>query len=320
MSLLTKSVAVAVLALCVYGLRQHMRGGRYTGDARIDGKLVIITGANTGIGKTTALELAKRGGRIVMACRDMQRCAAAREDLIKQQAPGERLECQKINLASFASIRQFAKEIKAKHDRIDILINNAGVMMTPYLLTEDGLEMQIGVNHFGHFLLTQLLLDSVKSAAPSRIIFVSSRAHLRGTINFEEINSSEQNYSSIQAYGQSKLANVLCARELARRLAGSGVTVNSLHPGAVATELPRHFSAFNSTYFQYIFAPFAYTLLKTPEEGMQTTLRLAVDPSLDGVTGKYFSDCVEKETNPEALDDDVAQRLWELSERITSPS
>ncbi|XP_005108305.1 retinol dehydrogenase 13 [Aplysia californica] len=296
-------------------LKEYMSGGRYYGKERIDGKTVVITGANCGIGKETARDLAGRGGRIIMACRDLEKCEQAKKEIVEETG-NKNIECQKLDLASFASIRAFAKLINSTESHVDILINNAGVMMCPKMLTEDGLEMQIGVNHFGHFLLTQLLMDKLKASAPSRIIFVSSLGHTLGKMNFEDLNS-EKSYSKLNAYGQSKLANILCSREMARRLEGTGVTVNSLHPGTVSTELTRHLSFWNSSIFKVFAGPFQYILLKTPMQGAQTSITLAVDPRLEKVTGKYFSDCWEKRTARQAEDDGAAKKLWEISEEWT---
>ncbi|XP_035828274.1 retinol dehydrogenase 13 isoform X2 [Aplysia californica] len=297
------------------GKWDYSSGGRYNGEERIAGKTVIVTGANTGIGKETARELARRGGRIIMACRDLDKCEIARKEIVLETA-NKSVECRKLDLASFASIRAFAKLINSTESHVDILINNAGVMMCPKMLTEDGLEMQMGVNHFGHFLLTQLLLDKLKASAPSRIIFLSSLAHTRGQINFEDLNSAQE-YNSRTVYGQSKLANVLCTQELAKILEGTNVTVNCLHPGVVNTELSRHLGFTQSKIGSFVFFPIKFLLLKTPLQGAQTTLRLALDPSLEKVTGKYFSDCREKEPAPQGQDAAAAKRLWAVSEAWT---
>lgn len=183
-------------------------------------------------------------------------------------------------------------------------------MAIPKCQTKDGLEMQIGTNHFGHFLLTNLLLDLLKASAPSRIINVSSLAHKIGKINRDDINS-EKSYNKWQAYGQSKLANILFTRELSKRLAGSGVVANSLHPGAVRTELSRHLSVLS-----WFLAPFRI-LYKTPRSGAQTTLAVAIDPDYETVTGKYFSDCQIVNEAKAAQCDDTAEWLWTKSEEIT---
>lgn len=176
---------------------------------------------------------------------------------------------------------------KAEQSRLDILINNAGVMRCPKSVTADGIEMQLGVNHMGHFLLTNLLLDLLRKSTPSRIVVVSSLAHTRGQINVTDLNLT-QSYDEATAYNQSKLANVLFSRELAKRLAGSGVTVNALHPGIVDTELMRHMGIFNSFLSKVFIKPFVWPFLKTPRAGAQTTLYAALDPSLVDCSGWYF--------------------------------
>lgn len=196
---------------------------------------------------------------------------------------------------------------------MDILINNAGVMAMPHTLTKDGFEMQIGVNHMGHFLLTNLLLDMLKSSAPSRIVVLSSLAHMWGRINKDDLNS-EKSYNKFKAYSQSKLANVLFSHELAKRLTGSGVTVNSVHPGVVKTELGRYLI---HSYLRRLMEPALYFIFKTPRSGAQTSLALALDPDLEKVTGKYFRDCKAVNAAAVGRDDEMAAWLWETSDKWT---
>ncbi|XP_050406436.1 retinol dehydrogenase 13-like [Patella vulgata] len=305
----------AVGVVSIFTVKDYMSGGKYRGKERIPGKTVIVTGANTGIGKETALELAKRGAKLILACRDMGRCEKARDEIINESA-NRNIHCRKLDLASMKSIREFAEKINKEEAHLDILINNAGIMKCPKMLTEEGFEMQLGVNHLGHFLLTNLLLDKLKESAPSRIINVSSLAHLWATVNFDDLNS-EKKYDGGAAYGQSKLANILFTKELARKLKGTGVTVNALHPGVVDTELMRHIPLANSSISKFIFFPISYTLFKTPKLGAQTTIHVALDPSIDDITGKYFSDCVEKDVTAEAENEEIARRLWLVSEKWT---
>ena len=207
---------------------------------RLDGKTVIITGANTGIGKVTAIDLAKRGARVIIGCRDISRGSKALED-IKNESKSQDVVLKKLDLASLTSVRQFSEEILKEEGQINVLINNAGVMMTPYSKTEDGFEIQFGVNHLGHFLLTNLLLDRIKQSTPSRIVTVSSHAHrLFFSMDFDDLNWERTPYNTQLAYGRSKAANVMFSRELAKRLEDTGVTTYSLHPGSIDTELPRH--------------------------------------------------------------------------------
>jgi retinol dehydrogenase 13 len=182
------------------------------------------------------------------------------------------------------------------------------------MLTNEGFEMQIGVNHMGHFLLTNLLLDYLKLSTPSRIVNVSSIAHTRGEINTADLNS-EKSYDEAKAYEQSKLANVLFTRELAKRLEGSGVTVNSLHPGIVDTELMRHMGIFNSFFAKIFVYPLMWPFMKTPTAGAQTSLYCALEPELEKVTGQYFSDCKQVEAAAQGQDDQMAKFLWKVSEK-----
>lgn len=187
-------------------------------------------------------------------------------------------------------------------------------MRCPRMLTNEGFEMQIGVNHMGHFLLTHLLLDYLKLSSPSRIVNVSSIAHTRGEINTADLNS-EKSYDAAKAYEQSKLANVLFTRELAKRLEGSGVTVNALHPGIVDTELMRHMGIFNSFFAKIFVYPLMWPFLKTAHSGAQTSLYCALEPDLEKVTGQYFSDCKQVPVAPQGEDDSMAQFLWKVSEK-----
>ncbi|XP_041563203.1 retinol dehydrogenase 13-like isoform X3 [Drosophila elegans] len=234
----------AIIGVTIYLLKEYMQGGKFIKDTDESGKVFIVTGANTGIGKETALEIARRGGTVYMACRDMNRCDRARKEIIKE-TNNQNVFSRELDLSSLESVRQFVAGFKKEQDKLHVLVNNAGVMRCPKMLTKDGFEMQLGVNHIGHFLLTNLLLDVLKKSAPSRIVVLSSLAHTRGAINLADLNS-EKSYDEGLAYSQSKLANVLFTRELAKRLEGSGVTVNALHPGVVDTELARNWAFFQT--------------------------------------------------------------------------
>uniref|UniRef100_A0A8C3AV64 Si:dkey-23o4.6 n=1 Tax=Cyclopterus lumpus TaxID=8103 RepID=A0A8C3AV64_CYCLU len=295
-------------------LRRWIAGGVCRCSARLDGKTVLITGANTGIGKETSRDLARRGARVVMACRDLSRAEQAAEEIRLSTGNGN-VVIRHLDLGSVYSVRQFAKDFTDGEDRLDVLINNAGVMMCPRWLTEDGFETQLAVNHLGHFLLTNLLLPKLKSSAPSRVVTVSSIAHQGGRIDFDDLFSSKKTYSSLESYRQSKLANVLFSRELGRRLRGSGVSAFCLHPGVIRTELGRHVEGWFPLLGALLRLP-SLLLMKTPSEGSQTTLYCALTPGLDGQSGRYFSDCAEKEAAPEGRDDFVSRKLWEESARL----
>ena len=302
-------VAVALLAIMYRLIRRFATGGVCKSKARMDGKTVVITGANTGIGKETALDLARRGARVIMACRDMKKGEVALKD-IKEKSGSTDLVLKQLDLGSLNSVRKFADDINNSEPKLHVLINNAGVMFIPELTkTEDGFEMTMGVNHLGHFLLTNLLLDLLKKSAPSRIVVVSSIGHswLTKEMKFDNING-EKSYDKYDSYGQSKLANILFTRELAKRLKDSGVTANSLHPGAIKTELDRHINPL----LKLLLSP-TLIFYKTPEQGAQTNIHLAVSEGVEGVTGLYFADCKAKEPSKAAQDDGAAKKLWEVS-------
>ena len=229
---------VVGIGFVIYVTKKYFGGGVCYSKATLHGKTVIITGANTGIGLETAVDLAKRGARVVLACRSVEKGRAAVE-AVKSRSKNENVVFVKLDLASLKSVRDFSDRILQDEARIDILINNAGVMVPPYTKTEDGFELQIGVNHLAHFLLTNLLLERIKEAPSPRIVNVSSEAHKYGKINFDDLQS-EQSYTPMRAYAQSKLANIIFTQSLAKRMKGTNVTAYSLHPGAVTTELGRH--------------------------------------------------------------------------------
>ena len=234
-------IAAGVLGL--YLFKRWMAGGVCRSQAKLGGKTVVITGANTGIGLETAVDLAKRNARVILACRSVERGERAAVD-VKKRSGNDNVVFVQLDLASLDSVRKCAAKILEEEPRIDILINNAGVMGTPErTLTQDGFEMHFGVNHLGHFLFTNLLLDRIKEVPSARIVNVSSAAHQGGKINFDNLNS-ERSYSDWTAYGTSKLANILFTRSLAKRLEGTGVTTNALHPGLISTELGRNFNIF----------------------------------------------------------------------------
>ena len=274
--------------------------------ASMTGKTVLITGASAGIGKATASELASRGARVVLACRDAEKAGKARAEILAR-SPAARVDVVALELGSLRSVRDCAQKVLADHPRIDVLIDNAGVFPPKLRKTADGFEEQIGVNHLGHFLLTNLLLERLVASAPARVVVVSSMMHAGGKIDFASFRGPAK-YSAYTAYRQSKLANILFTNELARRLSGRGVTANSLHPGGVATEIARDASLLVRT---------AARLLGTsPEKGARTSLHLAASPEVEGVTGRYFVSCREAETDPLAQDEALARKLWDESEQL----
>ncbi|CAH1402172.1 unnamed protein product [Nezara viridula] len=255
---------------------------------RLDGQVAIVTGCNTGIGKYTALDLAKRGAHVVMACRSIERAEAAAKDICSI-VPKAELEIMKLDLSSLESVREFCKEFSSSHKTLHLLINNAGVLMNSHSVTVDGFETHFGTNHLGHFLLTMLLLPILIQSGPSRIINVSSLGHTYcDSLFFDDINM-EKNYDPWTAYGRSKLANILFTLELAKRLEGTEVKTVSLHPGVVYTEISRDLvtsKAFSFIWFVGLLQKFGSWFLKTPEQGAQTTLFCALDDSIQ--SGLYY--------------------------------
>lgn len=288
----------------------------------------IVTGAGSGIGFATARQLATQRATVVLACRGGAGERAASE--LRAVRPEARVEAAELDLADLASVRAFAGQFLRRHGRLDGLVNNAGVMNTPLGRTKDGFEMQLGTNHLGHFLLTELLVDMLKSSAPSRVVVVSSSYHEAAmgrpaAIRFDDLNYERRRYDGWEAYAQSKLANVLHARELARRLSGTGVTCVSVHPGWVRTRLIRN------TMPVWVQNLVLRPLLRMggmvePWQGAQTTLHALLAPEVANHAGEYFSQTglyqdrqarrggwPLRSPNPLARDDETARRLWEAS-------
>ena len=285
------------------------------------GRTCLVTGASGGIGKETAVGLAKLGATVVMVSRDSERGKAALSDVRRRSGGSNDVHLMLADLASLQAVRSLAAEFRERHQQLHVLVNNAGAYNAKRLLSEDGHELTFAVNHLAHFLLTNLLLDLLKTSAPSRIVNVSSRSHLGATIDFDDLHN-ERGYRGMSVYGQSKLANVLFNRELARRLEGTGVTANSLHPGLVKTGFGSNnggaigaiFRMFQARVFQIVPTPF----ILTPEQGAETSVYLASSPDVEGVTGKYF---VKKEPVPSSessSDPALAARLWQVSEELAS--
>ena len=279
----------------------------------LEGKACIVTGATSGIGEVTARVLAARGAKVGLLCRDLEKGKRTQKE-IRSQTGNDSVQVFRADLASKAQIRTVAAEILEAFPRIDLLVNNAGVVNLRYSETEDGIETVFAVNHLGYFLLTQLLLDRLRESAPARIVNVASHAHkFAKGIQFDDLGHREK-YASMRVYGHSKLANILFTRELARRLSGTGVTVNAVHPGAVATGLGN-----NNGFWARALTGALGIFFNSPEKGAATTLFVATAPELEGVTGRYYMRCREVSVSKAAEDDAAAARLWEVSEKMTSP-
>ena len=274
----------------------------------MEGKICIITGANSGIGKATAIGLAKLDATIVMLCRDKERGESAQNEIIELTG-NNNVDLFLCDLSSLKEIRNFAIEFKSKYQNLHVLINNAGVMLSKKDISVDGFEMNFAVNHLAPFLLTNLLLDILKRSAPSRIINVGSAAHRMGKINFEDLQRENKKGRLMGLYGNSKLAMTLVSYELSRKLEGSNVTVNVLHPGLINTNLGRDRSSTSKG--------FASKFFKSPEIGAETSIFLASSPEVEGITGKYFTKKKEKESSKKSYNEEHAKRLWEISLEMT---
>jgi NAD(P)-dependent dehydrogenase (short-subunit alcohol dehydrogenase family) len=273
------------------------------------GKTVLVTGANQGIGKAAAIALAAKGAHVVLVARNADKGRAALAEVQAAGAGGAELIV--ADLSSQEQVRRTAAEYKAKHSSLDVLVNNAGVFVPERHVTVDGLEETFALNHLGYFLLTRELLDVLQTTSGARIVNVSSDAHRGARMHWDDLQFEHAKYRGLKAYGQSKLANVLFTYELARRLEGTGVTANCLHPGVIG-------SGFGQTYggAMSVLVKIARPFMLTPEDGARTTVYLASSSDVAGVTGKYFSKCKAVKSNAVSYDVQSQQKLWSLSEQL----
>ena len=276
------------------------------------GKICLVTGASSGIGKATALGLAKIGATVVIVCRDAARGEAALTEIRQKCGTGD-ADRLIADLSSQAEIRRLADQYSRKYRHLHVLINNAGVYYTKRHVTADGLEAMFAVNYLARFLLSNLLLDIIKRSAPARIINVAGAYHAKGKINFHDLQG-EKDFDGQRANHQSKLADVLFTYELARRLKGTGMTVNCLHPGMVATSLIDKDKDF-PVLFKY-FYKLSKPLMKSPAKGAETSIFLASSPEVEGITGQYFVNKKIAQSCPESHDRELAKRLWDVSEKL----
>jgi len=275
-------------------------------------KTVLITGASAGIGLHTAIGLAKLGAEVVMVGRDERRTAEA-VSLVKAQTGNPSISYLIADLSSLKEVRKLASEFKSNYQKLDVLLNNAGAIFLRRKTTVEGYEMTFGLNHLNYFLLTDLLLDMLKAQPKARVVNVASNAHYRGHILFDDLQSEKGFFNGMSVYSNSKLANVLFTHELARRLKGTNVTANCLHPGFVASNF-----ALNNGFLVNIFMAFMRHRL-TNEQGARTSIYLASSPDVEGVSGRYFHyNMKEKRSSDESHDESVAKRLWEASEKMVS--
>jgi NAD(P)-dependent dehydrogenase (short-subunit alcohol dehydrogenase family) len=269
----------------------------------MEGRTVVITGASSGIGAAGAVALARLGATVVPVGRDERRLAKVAREV---GAEGVRAD-----LASLSEVRRLADELLARHERIDVLVNNAGVMPGRRQVTEDGLELTLAVNHLAPFLLTNLLLDRLRESAPARVVTTSSIAHTGGLIDLDDLQL-DHGWRGMRAYSNSKLANILFTRELARRLGGTGVVANCFHPGVIRTRLTRRANP-----LLLVGARLAAPFLGSPKTGAETLVWLASAPEAGEVTGRYFENCKPARQSAQSQDDTLARALWEWSTEVT---
>jgi retinol dehydrogenase-14 len=277
----------------------------------MEGKVVLITGGTSGIGRAAATALAAMGAEVAVTGRSRQRGEAAVEE-IRDTSGNERVSLMLADLAVQTEVRGLAEEFRERYDRLDVLVNNAGIIQSKRTETPDGLELTLAVNHLAPFLLTNLLLDLLKESAPSRIITVSSEARRGAQIDFEDLQS-ERRYRAFKVYGMTKLANILFTYELAERLEGTGVVANCLHPGGVNTNFGANNRSLGTLLFR-AFKPF----MRTPEQGADTIVYLAISPEAGKMTGRYLTDRKVVASFNEPHDEATQKRLWEVSETLTN--
>jgi NAD(P)-dependent dehydrogenase (short-subunit alcohol dehydrogenase family) len=276
------------------------------------GKICLVTGSTNGIGKSTGFELARIGATVVIVGRDAQKTSEVVQE-IRAASGNPNVDSLLADLSSQREVRRLAKDFKRRYSQLHVLINNAGGFFLRRQLSVDGIEMTFALNHLASFLLTDLLLDTIKASAPARIINVSSDAHASGKIEFDNLQG-ERNFRP-SAYDNSKLANILFTMELARRLEGTGVSVNALHPGFVATGFAKN----NDKIIAAFVSLFAPLIARSPTKGAETSIYLASSPNAEGMTGKYFYDSQVISAAPQATDMVVAKKLWDATTKMVHP-
>jgi NAD(P)-dependent dehydrogenase (short-subunit alcohol dehydrogenase family) len=283
----------------------------------MDGKVVVVTGGNSGIGKQAALELAGMGATVVIAARNPQKAAAAVDEIRHVTNAGDRVDSLPIDLASFASVRAFVDAFSQRHDRLDVLLNNAGLVLQKRVVTEDGHETQFQTNHLSHFMLTQLLRPHLEKAGSARVVNVASGAHnaARKGLDFDDLEWERRRYRGFSVYACTKLMNILFTRECSKRWNTTGITANALHPGFVASNFAkeRDYGIFGNIVMP-LTRPFSISVPK----GAQTSVYLTSSPDVEGISGQYFYTNRVGGPSAAALDDEAAARLWEISEELTA--
>jgi len=300
-------IFIVIFRVFVFLFKSWVQGGKCTSKARLEGKVAVLTGASTGIGKETARDLVRRGAEVHILCRDSEKAEAMSREV--KNDTGREVFVHQLDLASLESVKVCSNQLMKTLKKIDILVLNAGVATCPEWRTVEGSELQFGTNHVGHFLLTRELLPLLRKTDNARVVVVASKAHRYGKMQFDDLHWRTRPYDSFGAYSQSKLANVLFAAELSRREVElqSGVSVYCLHPGSVDTEVHRHVQS--SGLMLYIVGLF----MKTVKNGAQTSIYCSVEESLEKKTGKYYEDCKEAKPSKEADSVEDGKRLWEVT-------
>jgi len=282
-----------------------------TTDARMDGRVCILTGATSGVGYQAAKHLAQGGAHLVMVCRNAEKAARVAKEL--EGAYGAQVEGITADFSDLAKVRQAAKTILEHYPRIDVLINNAGMHNTHRVLNQDGIEMVFCVNHLASFLLTRLLLKRLIESAPARIIQVNSQGHRFGGLDLDDLNWEKRRYRGLQSYGASKVAQLLTVWEMAEELQGSGVTINAMHPGEVRTNIGMNNEQLYRWYKRYVL----WWMLKEPEISGEAIYYLAAAPEMQEVSGRFFNQTIDEKPAPHALDRALGKRVWQISEELT---
>lgn len=282
-------------------------------DARMDGKVCVVTGATSGIGYETAKRLASGGAQLVLVCRNKEKAANVQQEI--EQAYHNKVEIIQADFEKLAEVSRAATEISSRYPKVHLLINNAGIHNTGRRLTADGNEMVFQVNHLAAFLLTKKLIDNLKKGAPSRILDISSEAHRFGGLNPADLTWSKRPYIALRAYGAANIAKILTAQEFAGQLAGSGVTINVMHPGEVRTNIGMNNHIFYRLYNRYVL----WWFLKDAKLAANDLYYLAAAPELEKVTGKFFNQTIEEKPASYVINDDIRNKIWGLSQELIQP-
>lgn len=290
---------------------ENARMPQKTTDARLDGRVCVITGATSGVGYHAAKRFARGGARLVLVCRSLEKAGRVRREL--QQAHGVEIDLVQADLASLEQVRRAAEGILRDHPKIHVLVNNAGLHNTRRQLTANGIEAVFCVNHLASFLLTRLLLPSLLQSAPARILQVSSQGHRFGGLDLNDLNWEKRRYRGLQGYGASKVAQLLTVWEFADRLAGSGVTINAVHPGEVRTNIGMN----NGWLYRWYQSRLLWPILKDPAISGEALYYLAAAHELAGVSGRFFNLTIDEKPAPHALDRELGKRVWKISEFLT---